>query len=42
MRGKGEDFLATELQAIMAPCETRGGPHNVKQSVTEQLCQFYD
>ena len=41
MRGQGEGCLATELEAIMGPCETWGGPHNAKQSVTGRLCQYY-
>ena len=32
MRGKGEGCLATEMQAIMGPCEARSGPYNAKQS----------
>ena len=42
VRGKGEGCMATELLAIIAPCEARGGPHNAKQSVTGRLCQFYE
>ena len=42
IRGKGEGCLATERQAIVALYEARDGPHNVKQSVTGKLCQFYE
>ena len=41
MRGKGEGCLVTELQAIMAPSESWGWPHNAKHSVTGRLCQYY-
>ena len=41
MRGKGEGCLATELQAIMGPCESWGGLHNANQSITGRLCQCY-
>ena len=41
MKGKGEGCLATELQAIMGPCEAWGGLHNANQSITGRLCQYY-
>ena len=33
MRGKGDGCLATELQAIMGPCEAWGGLHNANQAI---------
>ena len=40
MRGKGEGCLAIALEAIMGPCEARGGSHNAKQSVTGRLANI--